>query len=1283
MGTLVASQIGNSSLGSMYTVFRIFFDRLLAWRSYTTVLLLLRFRSSGLLRSGVRLLAFFLYRVVALAAPSQAPSGLRTRVRRALRAQRCAWLLACCGVVALGVGLVGVRAAAQGPVDGAVRGHVSAVCGPYPHQCIARDVRIHLTSAELGVEREVDADDNGDFLMLRLPPGEYELRATSQRSGEGGVGIAGTRFELEAGDIDDVTLTLGPPARTTPANGTAEAESGVGLRLTSVDLTGQVGELPVESGEWESLAELDSEAHEEPSARQVEESSSDDTDDPASRVSAGDGAAAGGLSYAGLPSTQGEFSLDGLSGDQSFRVGPRGAATGGASSGASYNQGSVKSFRVLPRNFSAQYGMVGGMAVVTRAASTALHGEAFFRVRESAWAAMNPFSVETDYHDGVVTSEGVKPQGSLMQFGGEVGTPLWGRKSGGAKKRRRGRETQFQRAMEGREPVSLFASVEAQLHDDHIVSTPALANFFDLSADQIALLANRGVSAAQTNGALNYLESLMGTTARHASRVQGTARVDFTPTARDHVTLSYAGNRSDAPAGAALGQASDAVVARGTGSLGDSVVHVDVGSGRWLHTISKRWNNELRGQFAYDLEYQTPHAPLPQEPAIGPFGYAPQVSIAPNGFSFGTPSNLAPGASGGRSAYPDETRLELADTMQLHMGRHLLMAGADWSRIHDRIDTLSAEEGAFSYDSGTTNGFDGGLVDWISDYTYSVNAFPNGACPSIVATVHDFCFSSFTQSFGATDTQFVTHNVAGFVEDAMRVRSDLSVTVGLRYDYTLLPKPQTANPLLDADIAAIAGPIHGAGIHGATGTFPEDRNNFGPRLGVIWSPRSVWGLPARWRPKSGQAFTVRLGYGLFYSHIPGATVRAALVDTGEDSTTLHVRIRPTTITDCPQITTVQQGFGYPCDYTTEPPAAVAQTSSATVFASGYRVPTVQRGTLAVERSLGRRTNVRVAYAMAMAVQLPGSTDLNISPSPGMVSYELQSVDGVLNRYKGLHEGETFVVPLYDQRPIADIGAVTALVSNANATYHAVTAEAEVHGLRWSALRGLELRASYTFSRSIDYAPQGSATPSMDGQFDPFHNGYDKGLSDQQFPQRFSGVLALPLHERRGPKPVRLVLDGWRVAGIGRASSGAPYSYKIFGGTFLSGGRESINGSGGATYLPTVGRNTLRLAPQGKLDLRLAREIKVVRGVHANVFAEAFNVLNAENISSVETRAFQLGTPNTIGNSTATGPTPLIFQDAAAIAAEGLTTEMPFGTPNSSTTGTSRERQIELGVRLQF
>ena len=1161
----------------------------------------------------------------------------------------------------------------QGPVDGAIRGHISAVCGPYPHRCVAGGVRVHVISPDQGIERDVQADSLGDFLLLRLPPGEYELRATSQIVGEAISGIAVTRLDLVGGDLDDVAMTLGPPRRSTLAAVPAVAQSAA-LDPATFTLAGGLAALPVEGRRWEDLLELDSETNEEPSGDRGA-SASEDEDDPRSGAKAVDGAAATGVSYAGLPATQGGFSLDGLSGEQSFRAGPRGAAAGGASSGASYNQGSVRSFRVLPRNFSAQYGMVGGMAVVSREASSALHGDAFVRIRESEWAATNPFSIATHYNDGVVTNEAVKPEGSQIQIGASAGMPLG--KSGAVRKSRRKRP-RFERAMDGREPVSLFASLEALLHEDHIVSTPAVANFYNLSDDQLALLANRGVDGAARNAALDYLDSLTGTTVRQAYRVMGTVRLDASPTARDRVTVSYAGNRFDSPAGAALGQASDAVVSRGRGSLGDSVVQVDVGSGRWLHSFSKDLNNELRGQMAHDLEYEKPHAPLPQEPAIGPYGYAPQVSIAPNGFSYGTPVDLAPGAAGGRSAYPDEVRLELADTMQWHKGKHVLMVGVDWSRVHDRIDTLSDEEGAFSYDSGTTNGKDGGLVDWITDYTFNVHAYPNGGCPSIVAAVHSFCFRSFTQSFGPTATDFVTHNVAGFVEDAMRVRSNLSVTAGLRYDYTLLPRPKTPNPLLDADIAAIGG-----AIHGATGTFPEDRNDFGPRLAVVWSPRSIWGFSKRAALKTEPMFTMRLGYGVFYSHIPGATVRAALVDTALASTTTHVRIRPTTITDCPQVTAVQQGFGYPCDYTTAPPAAVAQTTSATVFASGYRVPMVQRGELSVERELGHRSSVRLRYATAMATQLPGSTDINISPSPGLVSYELESVDGVLGRYKGWHEGETFVVPLYDRRPLANFGAVTALVSHANATYHAMTAEAQMHGLQWMGLRELEMKGSYTFSRSIDYAPQLSATPTPDGQFDPFSDGYDKGLSNQQFPQRFSGTMAIPLHERNGPKAMRLVLDGWRVSAIGTASSGAPYSYKIFGGTYLSGGRETINGSGGATYLPTVGRNTLCLTPRGKVDLRFGREVKVARGMNLAAFVEAFNLFNAENISSVETRAFQLGTANTIGNSTATGPTPLVFQDAAAIATAGLTTEVPFGTPNSSTTGTSKERQVELGLRLQF
>ena len=80
------------------------------------------------------------------------------------------------------------------------------------------------------------------------------------------------------------------------------------------------------------------------------------------------------------------------------------------------------------------------------------------------------------------------------------------------------------------------------------------------------------------------------------------------------------------------------------------------------------------------------------------------------------------------------------------------------------------------------------------------------------------------------------------------------------------------------------------------------------------------------------------------------------------------------------------------------------------------------------------------------------------------------------------------------------------------------------------------------------------------------------------------------------------------------------------------------------------------------------------------FVEAFNLLNMVQLTRVQTRAFLVGTPAVVNN--VAGPTPLIFQDAATIASEGLSTPA-FGTPLSSTGSGNRERQVELGLRVEF
>ncbi len=456
------------------------------------------------------------------------------------------------------------------------------------------------------------------------------------------------------------------------------------------------------------------------------------------------------------------------------------------------------------------------------------------------------------------------------------------------------------------------------------------------------------------------------------------------------------------------------------------------------------------------------------------------------------------------------------------------------------------------------------------------------------------------------------------------------------------PDPREPEPTLDSFFAPRA----------ATSVFPEDRNNFGPRAALAWQPFGF-----------GHG-TVRLGYGLFFGRLPGATIRAALSDTAQPSATTRIRILLTAITACPQ--TPAQGFGYPCAFLARPSGVVAQTTSAVLFDHHFRLPVVQQGSLSLERSFGRAATLTAGYVFNLDRQLPTSTDLNIAPSTQRASFQLHGGTGA----PGVQDGETFSLPLYTARLTPTFGPVTNILSDSNATYNALllTAESEP-------APSLHLRAHGTWSKAIDFGQSQSATPRTDGRLDPFTNGYDKGLSALNYPWAFHVTAVWTPQPRLANHFAAVLAHDWELAPILTARAGRPYTFDLAGGTRLPGGHESLNGSGGALYLPTVGRNTLRLPATTDLDLRLARGFLSERRVKLRASAEAFNLLNHRNISSVTQRAYLVGTA-------VAGVTPLVFQNAASIAAEGLNTR-PFGTPNAASTSLNRERQLQLSLRLSF
>jgi hypothetical protein len=389
------------------------------------------------------------------------------------------------------------------------------------------------------------------------------------------------------------------------------------------------------------------------------------------------------------------------------------------------------------------------------------------------------------------------------------------------------------------------------------------------------------------------------------------------------------------------------------------------------------------------------------------------------------------------------------------------------------------------------------------------------------------------------------------------------------------------------------------------------------------------------------------------------------VNTALASSATHVRITPKTITGCPQV--ANQGFGYACAYLTTPPAAVATTTSAMVFDRGFRLPAVQQGSLSVEREMAAGLVGSATYLLNLDRQLPNSVDMNIAPAAATETFQVQGGPEI----PGVRDGETFALPVYAQRVDANFGPVTDITSNANASYNAL-----VLSVRRRSVAGLEFRASWTWAKTIDFGQNSGATPRTNGQLDPFNLQYDKGLSALNYPHKLVASAVWQPRLATDRHWLRVAANGWRIAPLFTERSGRPYSFNIYGGNRLTGGRQSINGSGGAVYLPTVGRNTLRLPDATNLDLRVSRTLRVAERVRVQAVAEIFNVANHVNYSGVMQRAFLVGTANS------RGVVPLMFQDATTVATEGLNVR-PFGTFTEASSGEARERQVQLGMRVEF
>jgi hypothetical protein len=610
---------------------------------------------------------------------------------------------------------------AQSTTTGAIGGVVTN-----PNKEVVTGAAVTVKNLETNKEDSATTDDTGRYKVVNLQPGIYNVAINASGFGP----FSQDKVTVEVGLTTNVDANLSVGAVTGTVEVTAEAPV---INTTQQDFSTNINqtsinELPINGRRWSNFALLT------PGA-------------------VPDGAF-GLISFRGISGLLNNNTVDGGDNNQAFFSEERGRTR------IPYviSQASIREFQVNTSSYSAEYGRAAGGVVnaVTKSGTNDFHGTAFFYDRDNKWGARNAFSFRTVGTPPNTQIIGLKPTDRRLQYGAAIGGPIVKQK------------------------LFFFFTFDQQKQTFPAVAAEILGSF-NLTAANIATLTSRGVTAAQRNAALSFLQGITGEVPRRRDQYIVFPKIDWQINDKHLFTATYNRLRAESPAGVQ----SQAVVNRGVASFGDDFVNVDSLNLRLASTLSPNLLNEGRFQYGRDNEFQLSQEPGPGEPTTGLNGRPPSVAIT-NVITFGKPNFLE------RRAFPDEKRYQFADTVTFTVGNHTLKWGGDVNHVKDLNDNLFQEGGAYSYSN---------IVDFISDF-----AIPSGKR-----------YSSYNQGFGPSAFEFSTTDINYFIQDDIRVSPRLTVNLGLRYEYERLPEPQIPNPL---------APL--------TNNFPADKNNWGPRFGFAY-----------------------------------------------------------------------------------------------------------------------------------------------------------------------------------------------------------------------------------------------------------------------------------------------------------------------------------------------------------------------------------------------------------------------------------------------------------------
>lgn len=426
----------------------------------------------------------------------------------------------------------------------------------------------------------------------------------------------------------------------------------------------------------------------------------------------------------------------------------------------------------------------------------------------------------------------------------------------------------------------------------------------------------------------------------------------------------------------------------------------------WVHTFAPRIFNVANASFNRNRSNALPYFAYGSDiaAALGIEGTsASPINYGPPNLNF---TNYA-ALSDGSASLTRVQSLTLTDALTWMRGNHNRSFGVMVQRSQNNIQTDSNARGSYNFTGLATSGLDANgqpLPGTGLDFADFLLGFPN----------------SSSIRFGDTSTYFRGTNYSFFGQDDWRMRPNLTINFGLRYEYFAVPSERygrEANLDIAPGFAAVAPVVPGqAGPY--SGTFPaalvnSDRNNFAPRGAIAWRP---W--------KEGKT-VVRAGYGVYYN---GAVYNGFMRNLAAQPPFANTN---SVITSPAALLTLVNGF-----VISPRGKTITNTWAIDRF---YRVPYAQTWNFSIQQDLPMRLVLQASYLGTKGTRLDTQRLPNRAAPGSPLTAE-------------------------ERRLIANATGFTFETSDANSIYHS----ARVSLMRRFA-RGMSFNADYVFAKSIDDA----------------------------------------------------------------------------------------------------------------------------------------------------------------------------------------------------------------------